>query len=74
MKFGKKMKEQHQFSNFKMAAVAMLDSDQQAYFERTCVAIQSRNISIKFVENWLKNLRTASVSAKRTQRSSHFYR
>jgi len=39
VKTGQKRKERHQFSKFKMAAAATLDSDHQAYFVSTPVLL-----------------------------------
>jgi len=33
VKFGQQLQERHQFSKFKMAAVAMLDSGNRAFFD-----------------------------------------
>jgi len=55
MKFGHKMKEQHQF-------LYIQDGDSRHLDSHSCVAIQSLNIHTKFGEIWCsQNERTASV-------------
>jgi len=73
-KLVKQWRKSISFVKFKMAAAAMLDSDNQVFFDAMNELHSKSQKSYQIWWKLVEIVRTSSVSAKRTQRPSHFYR